>query len=293
MNCLYCGTDNDPADHRCHRCGRRLSHSPARPAPDVYPTAGARALAAEAVTQVANSSDRHPEPVPERPTRRRSPYQPALFTTRDLGRVVPIEAYQVRPEALPGSRRGKRPGREPQSPDGSVSLQQQTFQFAAATARAKAVAEPLRYTKAPVATATHRVLAAVLDQSLVMVAVGITASVIHTLIQMFLDAEFLSGNTLPFFGGLAVFFTVGYKLMWAMSGMESPGVKWAQLRLLNFDGLPATRQERWKRLAWSCLSVLPAGFGLLWALVDEEALSLHDHCSKTFYTSRPEDPRGR
>jgi hypothetical protein len=32
-------------------------------------------------------------------------------------------------------------------------------------------------------------------------------------------------------------------------------------------------------------SVLPAGVGLFWALMDEECLTFHDHISETFITS--------
>jgi uncharacterized RDD family membrane protein YckC len=56
------------------------------------------------------------------------------------------------------------------------------------------------------------------------------------------------------------------------------------LRLLNFDGRPPTREQRMLRLGASFLSVLSAGLGLLWALVDEESLTWHDHISQTFPT---------
>jgi hypothetical protein len=53
---------------------------------------------------------------------------------------------------------------------------------------------------------------------------------------------------------------------------------------VNFDGQRPTQRERLQRFAWSAVSVLPAGLGLLWALVDEENLTWHDHSSKTFLT---------
>lgn len=64
----------------------------------------------------------------------------------------------------------------------------------------------------------------------------------------------------------------------------SPGTRWADLDLLDFDGRPPGRRDRLNRLAAGCLSLLPAGAGLLWALVDEEHLTWHDHMSKTFVT---------
>ncbi len=52
------------------------------------------------------------------------------------------------------------------------------------------------------------------------------------------------------------------------------------LRLLHFDGRPADRRQRLLRLASGCLSLLPLGVGFLWALVDEERLTFHDHISR-------------
>jgi uncharacterized RDD family membrane protein YckC len=56
------------------------------------------------------------------------------------------------------------------------------------------------------------------------------------------------------------------------------------LRILNFDGRPATRQERLARVASAWISAAPAGLGLVWALLDEETLTWHDQISKTFPT---------
>ena len=45
-----------------------------------------------------------------------------------------------------------------------------------------------------------------------------------------------------------------------------------------------TRTQRFYRTASGFLSLLAAGVGLLWGLVDEETLTWHDHISKTFPT---------
>jgi hypothetical protein len=39
----------------------------------------------------------------------------------------------------------------------------------------------------------------------------------------------------------------------------------------------------------ACLSFCAGGIGLLWALVDEEKLTWHDHISKTFPTLQESD----
>ena len=83
-----------------------------------------------------------------------------------------------------------------------------------------------------------------------------------------------------------------YQLFWVLADGDTPGLQLARLRLVDFDGRPATRKARLFRVASSWLSAAPAGLGLLWALLDEEALTWHDQISKTFptpvYVSRNE-----
>ena len=68
---------------------------------------------------------------------------------------------------------------------------------------------------------------------------------------------------------------------------DSPGKRWTHLRLTNFDGYPPDRMpHRLVRWAASTLSVAAVAAGVLWAMVDEESLTWHDHISKTFLTLR-------
>lgn len=283
--CRYCGSNNEADAHRCLRCGRRLHLASARPAPDSYPVAGARALAPQprTLSMVTDPTDHAPQP--QRP---RNPLQATLFQSKELGRVVPIEAFQNR------SGQQARPQRAHQrsqtnNPDALVDLHQQAyFQFPVqANPRRSGAAEYARFSKAPVAIPVHRTMAALLDFSIVLVAVGFVALVLYAI----LGSDFLEGSTLSFFALMALFFALSYKLMWALVGAESPGLRWTQLRLLTWDGSEPTREDRLRRLAWGCVSVLPAGLGLIWALVDEETLSWHDHSSKTFLTSFSENFR--
>ena len=71
-----------------------------------------------------------------------------------------------------------------------------------------------------------------------------------------------------------------------MAGGDTPGTAWAQLRLVNYDGQPPTRDQRVYRVLASYLSILAGGMGVLWALVDEENLTWHDHMTRTFPTPR-------
>ena len=94
----------------------------------------------------------------------------------------------------------------------------------------------------------------------------------------------LNRQTIPFFIGVFGTLALFYSLVWIWSGRESVGMRWTKLRLIDFDGLPAARRDRVLRIAGAFLSCCAGGVGLLWALVDEEKLTWHDHISKTFPT---------
>ena len=289
MNCRYCGSNNAAADHRCSRCGRRLHLATARPAPEVYPVSGARALSpqpsAEAVEYV--------EPVPQAP--KRAPYQPALFNSRDLGRVVPIEAYQARAaERSERAKQAERANRQAPAPlPAGAALEQTNFSFPASAAPSVAqpargpasllrdpAASQARYSQAPVAIPMHRAMAAAIDLGMVMVAAG----TLCLLIAFGSGSWTLPGKPLYWFAGVSGVLAVIYKLVWAAADADSPGLRWCQLKLLHFDGREPVRRERLERIASSLLSVMAGGLGLIWALVDEESLCWHDHSSRTFLT---------
>jgi uncharacterized RDD family membrane protein YckC len=229
------------------------------------------------------------ESVPMARAIRHKPYQPSLFTTTEIGRVVPIEMYQ-RPGEPESPRRRSTVRRESGAAAGEGNLQgfgrlQQTFRFGneapeASGKPSRPVSEAQRNNKAPVAVPMHRIIAGTLDASIVVIAVGMMAMVIHLMAGM----EFFNSFGLSSLTIMAAILGLGYKLMWIAAGTESPGLRWSQLRLVNFDGQKPTQRERLERFAWSGVSVLAGGLGLLWALVDEENLTWHDHSSKTFLT---------
>jgi uncharacterized RDD family membrane protein YckC len=141
--------------------------------------------------------------------------------------------------------------------------------------------ETVIYCDAPVALPTHRIIAAAFDASMVLIAAGI-----------FLGVFFLSGGMLilsrenaPFLLGVAAVLALFYRTLWCLANGDTPGARFAGLRLVDFDGRPPNREQRGLRQAASLLSLLSAGLGLVWALIDEENLTWHDHISKTFPTS--------
>lgn len=123
-------------------------------------------------------------------------------------------------------------------------------------------------------------IAAAFDASMVLIAVGV-----------FLGIFFLSGGMLmlskqntPFLFAVGALLAMFYRFLWVLGNGETPGMRFAGLRLVNFDGRSPDRDQRAFRQVSSLLSVLSAGLGLVWALVDEENLTWHDHISKTFPT---------
>lgn len=258
MECRYCRAWNNEEEHRCARCGRRLHLANARPAPEPYPiqTATAPALLEmrePAPVKVVNEPTEAPRPV----------YQRTLF--REMPQVLPaLPEPGVR---RPARNRSSRPGRRAYEGQGA-------FDFDAASDAG------VIYCDAPVALPVHRAMAVALDSSLVLAAFGIFLVTFH----IAGGTVVLNKETVPSFAGVAVLFGVLYRLLFCLSGGDTAGYRWTQLRLLNFDGQPPTREQRMVRFGASLLSVLSAGLGLLWALVDEESLTWHDHISQTFPT---------
>jgi uncharacterized RDD family membrane protein YckC len=186
----------------------------------------------------------------------------------------------TRPPASAPSAQRRAPLR-PRSPR-RTSDNQTTLDFhAAAPANSlRTEVHAVIYCDAPVALPAHRMIAAAFDISMVLIGVG-----------LFLGIFFLSGGVLelskqnaPFLVLVAALMTLFYKFLWVLGNGETPGMRFAGLRLVNFDGRAPDRDQRAFRQISSVLSILSAGLGLVWALVDEENLSWHDHISKTFPT---------
>jgi len=96
----------------------------------------------------------------------------------------------------------------------------------------------------------------------------------------------LNARTIPLFAAVAAAVVVFYRLLWCYAGCDSPGMRWTNLALINFDGQAPTSKQRLARTASGFLSLAAGGLGVVWALVDEETLTWHDHISKTFPTPR-------
>lgn len=290
MQCKHCGYVNGEDDHRCLRCGRRLSGTVvAVPAGYV----GANALAP---ATVMSTDDTREFP----PVREDRPAQTTLFTYSSTGSAAPG------PNVIPFDRRQReqaRPGAAVRSPQATTPAQvpsqaksaprkpalpdlQGTLDFIPAAPvrgrKLKTNVEAQVFCGQPVATPTHRFVATAIDAMIVSSGFALLVTLYE-----FLGGRFETGRV--FWAGLAGTFALVamlYGLIWAIAGRETAGMRLTDLKLITFDGFEVDARSRALRFAATWLSFCSGGLGLLWAVADEENLTWHDHISKTFPTIR-------
>ncbi len=209
-------------------------------------------------------------------------------------KVIPFERFapgRPQPQAKPGATvaprsPGVRTQTRAQRPPARKPPEQPMLDFlpsaSAAPRKLGTTVEAAICCEFPVATLAHRAVAAALDWSMMLIGYA-----------LFLGAFYLAGGDFVLtrpnviaFGTAYVFIAMFYGMTWAFAGTETPGMRWAHLRLSNFDGFPPERHQRFLRCVTGWLSVFAAGIGVLWALADEENLAWHDHISRTFPTLR-------
>ena len=216
--------------------------------------------------------------------------QQALFNNPNPARVISFESLRSPSEQRSIRARGaeiQRPQPAPQAkvelkrakPRKKTSENQQRLDFLGVE---DVVSPPKSHIicDAPVAPAMMRAEAALIDGAIMLGPV-----ILGLAIFLYEGGHIvLNKSTAPFW--LAVLFTVPilYKLLWSWAGRDSVGLSAMGLRLVDFDGNPPSRERRYQRSLASFISFLAAGIGLVWALVDEDTLTWHDHMSSTFPT---------
>jgi uncharacterized RDD family membrane protein YckC len=164
-----------------------------------------------------------------------------------------------------------------------VSENQQALNFAEHPANPvlESQVEAVIFCNARAASAAHRFVATALDASLILTALG-----------LFVGSFAIGGGpvnldktTMSAIVAGAALIWLFYHILFCLANGDTPGMRWTQLHLVNFDGRRPRRNQRMQRLFASCLSVAAAFLGIIWALVDEESLTWHDHISKTFPTA--------
>ncbi|MFB3777875.1 MAG: RDD family protein [Bryobacteraceae bacterium] len=204
------------------------------------------------------------------PPRPRAPQQQLLF------RVIPIDTIAA--PQTGGPTEAGRPGPR-RTGVRTVHPDQEFLPFAeAAENPASAPATPAVECDAPVASIRSRCKAAAVDLAFVLAAGCVFFGGLLIAIGP-LPADRLA---LLLCGGAFALILVFYRLLEIFLSDRSPGMRLAGLRLLHFHGRPASRQQRLLRLAACVLSLIPAGIGFWWALLDEERLTFHDQISGTF-----------
>jgi uncharacterized RDD family membrane protein YckC len=273
---------NQQSEERCVHCGRRLNGD----TPGPYPIRSSSGLATAAATAPALQPLGEENPAPAKPPETPD-YQPSLFSngSRDgsAGKVIPIPTltplhpyHRDAPPRRPAPRTAT-PGRSQRRRSDS----QQTLGFHDSSAEIRVQPGETIDCDAPVAAPSHRLVAAAVDASLILVAVGVFLAIFFVSGgQVALDRQALS-----FIIGVTAVIALFYRALWCLANGDSPGMRFAGLRLVDFDGRRPDREQRGVRQVASLLSLLSAGLGLVWALVDEENLTWHDHISKTFPTT--------
>ena|SRR5579864_1130716 len=269
MECRYCQASNAEDDHRCSRCGRRLRMTPVYTTSAAVPALQAEFNENEAAHRTGGVATEPAPPAARRPIT----YQPSLFSSRELPRVVPFES--IAPSIAPPLRQQSSPARRVRARKAIPG--QGSLEF---SARSVKPAEGAIYCDAPVAVPAHRAMAAALDGSMILIATAIFGIIFY----LAGGQVAFSGKTLPILVAIVTAFVIFYETLWCLAGGDTAGMRWARLTLVDFDGQRPRRKQRFYRLACGILSLLAAGIGLLWALVDEETLTWHDHISKTFPT---------
>ena len=278
MQCKHCGFVNGEDDHRCLRCGRRLSGVVVA-APPGY--SGANALA----PAVMMTDDTAEFP----PVRKAAPAQPTLFanSVQVSPNVIPFDKRErqatPRPAPAVAAPQPRTGARRPSTPPSDA---QGTLDFIPASPskgrKLKTDVDAQVFCDQPVATPTHRLVASAIDGVIILFGFVLLVTLFEVL-----GGSFGAGKAL-WIGLGAVFALVSmlYGLIWAIAGRETAGMRFTDLQLITFDGFQVDPRSRALRFASTWLSFCSGGLGLLWAVADEENLTWHDHISKTFPTIR-------
>ncbi len=256
--CRSCGTMNDVQDHRCARCGRRLHMAAPQSTPDSYPVIGRSGAATATAAAFESFPGGAPTDVPEHVD-----HQPSLFREgAGSPKVVPIPtltplrpsvregagARRVSPRTRPNAPRART------NPDSQQALDLQEAQGSAMHGHASgmvlqpgsAMHRELNLADVPVALPTHRMLAAAVDMSIVVIALGLFLGV-YSLLMLVLNGTsgiVIDRQTLPLMGAATVLFALFYRALWCLANGDTPGMRFAGLRLVDFDGRFPDREQR-------------------------------------------------
>ncbi len=300
MICSRCAHWNDQDEHRCLKCAARLNdrqvesahHSygalalqPSRresPLARAVPVAVAvmerpEGLAVETLTKTGTGHGRIPRYV--------TSLQQSLFALRNTGKVILIDG--TAPERRPARKQSTGGNKSRLGTTASYLPQHGILEFVPmATPQTKKLATSVDariFCEDPVASVSHRMLAALYDLGLIALLVMTFLGILYwgcedlaSAIEYPMIVVVLAGMVLI---GLL------YHSVYLAARGETPGMRAAELQLVDFNGRRPSEAQLHMRVLGGFVSVLAAGLGLLWALVDEEGLTWQDQISHTYPTS--------
>jgi uncharacterized RDD family membrane protein YckC len=284
MTCQHCQTWILDGEHRCSRCGRRVRSTPSRISPASYPIAAtATARAYDFETEAAEAEEIQIEKpleagqqqlFPNASTEPRVIPFDSLTTPADRESIRARAADLMRPEPVKTGKVEVRPARRRKSRSHQGQLDFLTPEHSLNRPQSSILCD------APVAPSALRVQAAAIDA--VLMAIG---SLFGIGMFAYVGGHFsFDKHLLPFFAVALLTIPVFYKVLWTLVGQDTIGMKYAGIQLVDFDGNPPSLERRYQRLVGSFISLLAAGMGMIWSLVDEDSLTWHDHMSGTFPT---------
>lgn len=148
----------------------------------------------------------------------------------------------------------------------------------------QAPAVPREHIELPfrVVSRSHRIYAALVDCSLVAAAAAIFAAICHKMLPKldFTKPVLLTAAVAP------VLFWAIYQYLLLVYAGRTAGMQVARIRLSTFKGTRPSLRHRRNRVVGLYLSTASLIMGLLWALVDVDALCWHDRMSGTYLTKR-------
>ena len=82
--------------------------------------------------------------------------------------------------------------------------------------------------------------------------------------------------------GILAVVHVLYQLLFFTFSDETPGMRYARIGLCTFTDENPTRADMRRRILAQFVAVGPLGLGLLWILLDDDALGWHDRISRMY-----------
>ena len=309
--CPACGYRAESGERRCGKCGRRLT-----PAPEIASAklpGGVRESRLHVVnphtantskpSQIGSTTAPSPRaprtPAFPEPLRRQLSAQVQEFRARRRPSLpFPIEdasqeseQLKAASEAVPAAERkpeGKTEAK-PETKTASRAAEPQPRHPRKPTQPQSPLAFPepygaplhLEFSAPPVASFRTRLLADSFDFALILVGVALC------LVPLPLLGGQVVWNRYVAAGGFAIVCLVAllYGLIFVYLAGATPAMRRMGLRLVNFDGQPASRPERLWRLLGTVASAGSFLLGFVWAAMDDERFSWHDRISRTFLTS--------